>query len=105
MESKKWMQGFLEQNQQCQALMLKKFETVFQQCQELRKKKSHHVSVVENIATLKSQTQEEDTTVVKVAKESKEFQKKNAELKYSLKNEKLQTDNMKSEMKDIQDSK
>ena len=102
MESRNWKQVYRDQNQKARAIFLKNIEFVHQKCEELRKKKRHHEKQLENVSSLKSQIRSVDASVVKVVKETKETQLKNSDLKSGLRNEKVQTDELKSEMNNMQ---
>jgi len=101
MEGRNWKQVYRDQNQQARSLLLKNIELVHLKCEELRTKKRHHDKLLENIAGVKSQIKTVDTSVVKIVKETKETQLKSSELKSTLRNEKVQVDNLQSEMKDM----
>jgi len=105
MEGRNWKQVYRDQNQQARSLLLKNIELVHLKCEELRTKKRHHDKLLENIAGVKSQIKTVDTSVVKIVKETKETQLKSSELKSTLRNEKVQVDNLQSEMKDMKKGK
>lgn len=102
MESRNWKQVYRDQNNQMRALFLRKIEIVHQKCEELRNKKRHHDKLLENIANLKSQVKTVDASVLKVIKETKEMQLQNGELKSVLRNENTRTEDLKSEMNNMQ---